>query len=100
VEALRRLRDELHWRAKQFKISIAVEQGTRSKKVWVEREITDYLAGGHNPFTGTFEKNQIQWGYGIYEVGFSEESTRPWGPDPRLELFYVNVGPGLWESKI
>ena len=58
-EALLRLRDE------QFKISIAVEEGTRSKKVWVEREITDYLAGGHNPFTGTFEKNQVQWGYGI-----------------------------------
>lgn len=60
VEALRRLRDELHWRANQFKKSIAVEQGTRPKKVWVEREITDYLARGHNPFTGTFEKNQIQ----------------------------------------
>lgn len=65
-----RLKEELHWRGNQPRISIANSEGLRNRRAWIEDEVAELLDGGHDPFVTEWTGSEIPRGIGVVKDDF------------------------------
>ena len=96
-ELLEQFKSRLNYTGGKPDITIAKSQGENvSRKVWIRDEVARFLDGGHNPFTGGLNGNEIQWGFGTVRDDYDESVEEPWEPDRRM---HVQISPGVWEER-
>ncbi|KAK4500387.1 hypothetical protein PRZ48_008576 [Zasmidium cellare] len=97
-ELLEKCKNELHWTARNPKLTIAHQEGGAldSRKLWVEEDIANFFRGQPNPFDGMLAGNWIQLGFGVLRDDFDGDFRKANVPDPRYEEL---VSPGVYRLK-